>query len=193
MPSPIAHGAAAYLLYRAVRRSNPPHQPLSPSQQTSNPRPFHVWLLAELGLFGGIVLLSLLPDLDVLPGILANDLGRFHNNRSHSFFLGALIAPLVGGAMWALQRSNFRRLTTIAFVAYSLHLVMDYFTVGRGVMLWWPFSADRLTSPMPLFHGVRWSEGWWSANHGWTLLNELGWTALVLIAVHCRPPERHSR
>ena len=37
---------------------------------------------------------------------------------------------------------------------------MDFFTVGRGVNPFWPFSLERFASPVPVFYGLHWSYGW---------------------------------
>jgi membrane-bound metal-dependent hydrolase YbcI (DUF457 family) len=181
MPSPIAHSAAAYLLYRRARRTRP-----DPPPEAS----FGTRLLSELTLLGTLLFLSLLPDLDSLVGLLAGDFGAYHNGGSHSFFAGFVVAVLVGMVAALTGRVRFHVAAAWTFVAYTIHVVMDYLTVGRGVMLLWPFDDGRLTPPMHAFYGLRWSEGWWTSDHLLTLVNELGWLALVLLAVHLRPPER---
>ena len=59
---------------------------------------------------------------------------------------------------------------------------MDYFTVGRGVLAFWPFTAERFSAPVPLFYGLRWSEGWVSPRHVWTVLTEVPFAAVVVYA-----------
>lgn len=178
MPSPIAHTAAAYLLYRRLRRTVP-----APEERR--------WpILSTFGTFAFVAFLSLLPDLDVIPALIHGDMERFHNGISHSLFFGVLVAPLVGGLVWLVRRQHFKAWTVTAFLCYELHVVMDYFSIGRGVMLYWPFDPERRSPPMHLFHGVRWAEGWWATEHLWMIANEMAWVALVLLAVHQRPKER---
>ena len=183
MPSPIAHGAVAFLIARRLRTGFP---------ELAGTR----WpALASLALLGTMVVLSLLPDLDVVAALVYGDMEGFHNQASHSFLFGLLVAPLAGGVLWALGRWGFWplgywRWTGLALLAYQLHVVMDYFSKGRGVRLLWPFEDDRYTAPMPLFYGVRWADGWWTSGHLLTLLNELAFAALIFIAAFYRRPRR---
>ena len=86
MPSPIAHATMGYVVY-AVCRSRMPQQGLT--RIGSMPR----LLMVTVGL-------SLIPDLDVVLGILMSDLGRFHNNVMNSLVLGVVVALGVGGLVW---------------------------------------------------------------------------------------------
>jgi hypothetical protein len=60
---------------------------------------------------------------------------------------------------------------------------MDYFTFGRGVMAWWPFSSERFQSPVKLFHGLHWSDGVLSLQHVWTVATEAAFVALMVLMV----------
>lgn len=183
MPSPIAHSAAAYLVYHRLGRRSP---------EVAEER----WpVLSRLGLLAITFGLSMLPDFDILPVFVWGKMEYFHNNASHSLLAGVLVAPLVGAAIWGVGRLlelrwSYRLWTLTALLCYELHVVMDYFTYGRGVKMLWPFDGTRYSPPMVAFHGVRWSEGWWTHEHLWTLANELGWLALVVVALHFRPKER---
>ncbi|NIV75262.1 MAG: hypothetical protein GWN37_10615, partial [Gammaproteobacteria bacterium] len=42
----------------------------------------------------------------------------------------------------------------LTLVCYELHVLLDYLTVGRGVMLLWPLSAERFAPPIYLFYGL---------------------------------------
>ena len=83
MPSPIAHVAVGYLIYRGCFR-----QFTSPEARSTR-QPLGPLLVA----FG----LSMLPDLDAVVGTVAGDLGRYHNNVTHSFILGLGAALSLGG------------------------------------------------------------------------------------------------
>ncbi len=61
---------------------------------------------------------------------------------------------------------------------------MDAFTIGRGVMILWPFSIDRYASPVSLFYGVHWSDGWVSVRHLWTMVTELALLAAAGLFIH---------
>jgi inner membrane protein len=167
MPSPIAHVAAGYTIARITGRARP--------RATAG--------VSDRVLVGAAVGLSLLPDLDAIPGILAGNFGRYHNNLSHSLFVGLAVAVIVGGIAAASGRFRFGSGFALALVCFELHVVMDYFTVGRGVMAFWPFTAERFSAPIPLFYGLRWSDGWFSQRHLWTLLTEVPLVAAVVFAV----------
>lgn len=172
MPSPIAHSAMGYLIYR-ISSSRQPEDRWRPAR--SIPR---VMLIT--------VSLSLLPDIDAIFGVLAGDFGEFHNNWTHSLVTGVVVSALIGTAVWLVKRSGFLKWFLIALASYELHVIMDFFTRGRGVMLLWPLTADRFSSPVTLFYGLRWSEGLFSLFHLLTLATEsvfvlLVWLILQLI------------
>lgn len=167
MPSPIAHAAMGYIVYRALRRHKP-------EEATKSIGRFPRLLVITIGL-------SLLPDLDSVPGIISGDFGRFHNTVSNSLFTGVAVAVGIGSAVWLKDRSGFKRWFAIGLVCYELHVLMDLFTLGRGVMLAWPLSAERIKPFVNLFYGVRWSEGLISSKHLWTLGTELGLVGLLTL------------
>ena len=171
MPSPIAHTAMGYVLYRVVR-------PYMPDQdvRVMAMLPLSRLLLITMGL-------SLLPDGDALLGVAMGDFGRFHNNLTHSLFVGVPIALGIGVIAWACQRVGFVRWFLLALLCYDLHVIMDFFTVGRGVMLLWPISPDRYAPPFYLFYGLHWSEGLLSTKHVWTVVTEGASVLLTLLAV----------
>ena len=129
MPSPIAHLAAGYAVYTLVKfRADR----LGP--KTGRVGPIPVLLLVALGF-------SMLPDIDSVAGILGGDFGRYHNNLTHSLFVGLGVALLFGGLMMWPRRFGFW--FAVAFASYGLHVVMDSATAGRGVMAFWPLTSER--------------------------------------------------
>lgn len=170
MPSPIAHSIAAALLGRYFTRRNP-------VPGTS----WKIWLL--------VFFFSFAPDLDVILGVLAGDMIAYHNQWTHSLFLGLIFCLIAAPAgYWLLKAPSPGFTLWIALASYGLHLAMDWMTRGRGVMLLWPFREERFTVEPVVFTGLRWSEGWWSMHHLKTLANELTvgilFVALWLIASH---------
>jgi membrane-bound metal-dependent hydrolase YbcI (DUF457 family) len=149
MSSPIAHTAVGYLFWRKARGEFP--------------------LARHAAAF---ILLSLIPDFDALPGILSGDLYRYHNNLSHSLFAGAAAALFIGLAAGAARAGKVRTWAGYGLLCYWTHVLMDYLTVGRGVMLFWPLSSERHVSPLTVFYGLHWSEGLWSSHHIYTVLTE---------------------
>jgi inner membrane protein len=131
-----------------------------------------------------IISLSILPDLDSVAGLLMGDLGRYHNNWTHSFIVGLGVALLVGCLAWLLRHSGFSRWFILALLCYESHIIMDYLTIGRGIMAFWPFSSERFVSPVPVFYGLHWSDGWLSLRHLLTLVTEVGFVALTGFIVY---------
>lgn len=100
-------------------------------------------------LLGAGIIVSVLPDLDVLAfhfGIpYASGLG--HRGFSHSLILAASIALLGAFACRAL-RTSFRRAGWFLFIAAVSHGVLDAFTNGGyGIAFLWPWSDERFFFP----------------------------------------------
>ena len=166
MSSPVAHLACGFALYRILVARDPKVAGLPRGSR-----------LATAAVF------SMVPDLDFVAGWLASDFSNFHNNVSHSFTFGALaclLAAVVASTRWPAIR--FRALWGFTFACYASHILVDYVTHGRGVMLFWPFIQERFSSPVLLFSGVSWSKGLWTTDHLWTLGNDALF-AIVVIAL----------
>lgn len=169
MPSPIAHISVSYAIYRLNRGKLPAIK--------DRKRPALLILCVSL-------LAAMAPDVDAVIGILFGDLGRFHNNSTHSLVVGAAFAIGLAGAMWIFGQKKFSTWFTIAIMNYSFHVLMDMVTYqSRGVMLFWPLSLNRIEVPFSLFYGVRWSEGVISLSHLWTVASELVFLAGILALI----------
>lgn len=166
LPSPIVHTTFGYIIYRVIRNRVPEKFE-------------RVYLVLPLVLIFAIGV-SLLPDIDSVAGILLGDFGKYHNNATHSLLAGVLVAFILAFLIRLIVKSGFWIWFAVGFVGYSLHVVLDYFTLGgRGVMLFWPISSDRYEAPVKLFYGVRWSEGLLNPVHINTLITELLFVLLV--------------
>ncbi len=174
MPSPIAHVAAGIAIYR-----------LRDGRGSSRGR--------RLGMLTACMGLSLLPDLDAAVGIALGNLGRYHNNFAGSPAFGALVALVVGGIALLVRRSWARTALTLTFVCYEVHVLMDFLTVGRGVMLLWPLTTERFSPPFHLFFGLRWSDGLSSTHHLVTVATELLFAAALFIALRWLLQRRDQR
>lgn len=158
MPSPIAHLGAGYAIYRYYKHRLPQDQ-----------RRFWKFPLQLVMVIG----LSMVPDLDVIPAILFQDMKAYHNNFSHSLFFAVPVAFLIAGIFHRIYRSNFWLWFVISLLSYDLHVIMDSLTAERGVMLLWPLSQNRFVSPIRIFYGLQWGLGWFSIWHLWTVFTEL--------------------
>jgi membrane-bound metal-dependent hydrolase YbcI (DUF457 family) len=135
-------------------------------------------------------LLSLLPDVDSVLGLVMGDFGRYHNNLTHSLSVALMVALAIGAVAGRGGRERFAFWFGLAFACYGLHIVMDYLTWGRGVMALWPMRPDRFSSPLVLFYGFHWSQGWVSPQHLWTLLTEAPVAAAAVLTAHRLTPVR---
>jgi membrane-bound metal-dependent hydrolase YbcI (DUF457 family) len=159
MPSPIAHLAAGYIVYTSLRRHDPGAVPAG--------------LRTPEALFAATAVFSLLPDVDAAVGVISGDMLRSHGAAMHSVAAGVVVALATGLGMQLGFGGKGRFWFVLAFTCYGLHILMDSFTVGRGVMLLWPLSEVRVLAPVSVFFGLRWSQGWWSTDHLITLATEL--------------------
>ncbi|MBX2998259.1 MAG: metal-dependent hydrolase [Caldilineaceae bacterium] len=173
MPSPIAHIAVGYAIYRICRSR--------PLQETP------LGMDGSIRSLAAIVGLSLLPDLDAIPGLLLGDLDSFHNNLTHSIVAGVVAALAIGGIVWLKNRTSFVRWFNLTLISYQLHILMDFFTRGRGVMLFWPFTEERFEPAIKLFYGVQRSRGWLTMDHVWMLFNELLFAGALLLILYLFP------
>lgn len=169
MPSPIAHIAAGYAVSVAFGREA--------GRAASNPG----GRISGLPLFATV--LCLLPDSTSVLGLLTGNFARYHNSWEHSLLVGVGVAFVLAAIAWSIGDRRYRRWPVIALLCYESHVVMDYFTIGRGVMLFWPVSPERWQPPVHLFYGLHWSDGWLTVRHLWTALTELVFGALVVLAV----------
>ena len=170
MPSPIIHTTAGYLIYRYSRRKLPAEARHA---------------LGPLSLLLAItVIFAMLPDFDALLGLVVGDIGRYHNQGTHSLVVGLAISLIVAACLCYRKKSSFLSWFLVLLIGYESHVVLDYFTNGgRGVMLFWPFSSERFLPPFTLFHGVRWSQGLYTTEHILTVASELLIVLVVFLAI----------
>ena len=169
MPSPIAHLGVGYAIYCHYKARLPQ------DKHSFWKLPFQLILVAGF---------SVLPDLDVIPAIIFRDMQAYHNNISHSLFVGIPIALLVAGIFQRAYRSSFWLWFVICLLSYDLHILMDALTAERGVILFWPLSESRYASPIKLFYGLQWGLGWFSFWHLWTIFTESIFVGIVLVAMN---------
>ncbi|MFC1497786.1 metal-dependent hydrolase [Verrucomicrobiota bacterium] len=167
MPSPVAHLSVGFFIYRFIKNS-------------STWKKFSL-LKNKTFLITICFVLSVLPDMDFVPGFFAGNVAGYHNNWSHSLIVCCFLAVLLSLLIGVVKRRNALQWFWLIILCCGMHVVMDYFTWGRGVKLFWPFLADRYIAPFIIFRGVRWSEGFFSIEHVWTVLTELIFVFLLFI------------
>jgi len=176
MPSPIAHAAVGYVMYRIFRDRLA--RAISPGVREKYLRPAK---RENMLYFAAALLFSLLPDADSVPGLLFRDFGRFHNNISHSLIFCLAVSLVVGAVVQLAFRRGAFLWAGFALACCVLHVTMDFFTIGRGVKLFWPFTPDRFLPPFFLFYGVNWAEGWRSQSHFATISSEAAFLAILAL------------
>jgi membrane-bound metal-dependent hydrolase YbcI (DUF457 family) len=135
----------------------------------------------------------MLPDLDAAVGIAFGNLGRYHNNFAGAPAFGVLVAAALGGVTWLVRPAAAKGVLLLALVCYQIHVLMDFLTIGRGVMLLWPLSSERFAPPFYLFYGLRWSDGVFSSRHFITVFSELGSAAVLFVALWLHSRRRYQR
>jgi hypothetical protein len=97
--------------------------------------------LSRWKLFAAIVILSNLPDIDVLIGLLLNYNGStFHRGPTHSLFFALTAGYLASrvSAFWTkLPRLSFK----VCFLLILSHVAADAFLSDSGVSFLWPFEV----------------------------------------------------
>ena len=178
MPSPVAHTAIAYIIWRAFTLRAP---------ATLWRSPFRIPLLLL-----ATSILCLLPDLPSIVGVLTGQFGRYHNSWEHSLITGVLVAVFCGAVASLRSYRRSLRWFLIALLCYESHVLMDYATIGRGVMLFWPFTDDRLAAPVRIFFGLHWSDGWLTWKHLVTLITEMVFAGFVIYISHRWRRKEHT-
>ncbi len=158
MPSPLAHAGVYFLLRTAL----PPRRSI---------------------LMTGLVLFALVaPDCDfVVSKLLTGEARKEHGAFMHSFAAAGIFAMAFGPIAGKLTGVGAWRMTAIGLAAYGSHVVMDAFTVGRGVALLWPIHDRRIQLPS-VFFGFHHSEPWHSPLHLLTLVTEGLFVAVIWFA-----------
>ncbi len=127
------------------------------------------------------------PDADLLMYFWADGkLEEFHKFFSNGLLLAPLFAiPFAFLGRW-LTGGRWLFHAVIGCTCYASHILLDFFTWGRGVQLFWPITQTRFSAPLHLFYGVRHSEDvpWWSFLI--TILNDLAFAFVIWLIAKWR-------
>ena len=154
MPSPLAHAVSGYVLAKVL----PQPQSLGRSRR---------WL-PFYGVFAATA-----ADFDFIPQLLTGE--NYHRGLTHSllFTLGFSAFGLI------LTRGKYRNRFGFTAILYSSHLLLDFFSAGRGIQLFYPLTS-YWRSPVIIFPGIHYSEGIWNIKHLFPLFFELIYSALLV-------------
>ena len=125
MPLPIGHSAIGFATH---------------SLFTNTKANINKWHMAIF-----IVMLSNLPDIDVLVGlILQNNGSAFHRGPTHSILFALIMGYVASKSskFWSyIPMVSFKT----CFMLILSHVVVDYFLTSSPVSFWWPFEVSFST------------------------------------------------
>ena len=138
MPSPVFHSLVGITVFSKWRRFE---------------RSGNVWIMLMF------LLISSLPDIDLLFGFLVGNVNLYHHQFTHSIMFCILMAPVIGGILALFKISGFWRNTAYVFVLLISHLLLDAVTLDTkeplGQPLFWPFSDVFVRAPFTIFLDIR--------------------------------------
>lgn len=104
-----------------------------------------------------IIVVALLPDFDLIPGIVMGRPALFHQGITHSLGFALLVSVAIAGLYYG-RGMSFAFIFTVCFLAYLSHLAIDFFgpdaRLPYGIPLLWPLSDKYFISPVPILWGV---------------------------------------
>ena len=147
MASPVGHALAGY----AIGRIGEPPRAAIPLR------------------WAACTALAMAPDLDFVPGILAEKPALYHQGVSHSL-VAALGVSLVAALALARGRA-LPRVWLVCFAAYASHCLLDLLGSDArapiGMPLLWPFDDTSYLSPWTLLPGIQHAEEASTATREW--------------------------
>lgn len=165
MPSPIVHAVAGFALAKFLPLQPPRSHRL---QQWKLPIFYSVFLAAA-------------PDLDFIPQLIFG--GNFHRGLSHSLLFTVVFSAIAAWVASSWWKTSYQQLFNCSLVLYGSHLLLDYFSAGRGIKVFLPFVDRFYKSPITLFPGLKYSEGLWHSSHLPTLIFEFLLCFIILGAL----------
>jgi len=113
----------------------------------------------------GVTVCLLCCRISMLCWLAGRQYWSYHNHGRTAWWLDCdviVICSLPG----VRKKASFLPWFLVLLISYESHVILDFFTYGpRGVMLFWPITAERFISPIFLFHGGAWSAGVYTSEH----------------------------
>lgn len=154
----IAHLPAGYILFKAVDKKN--------TFQEKDKKP----------LLFGILLGSILPDVDTIWFYLVSDRSAVHHSYwTHTPFFWTMVFVLIYTFSRILKLRRISVFTLGCWVSIILHLILD--SIAGQIRWTWPFSNQAVQLvEIPATHD------WWvlSFIFHWTFLLEIGFIAVAI-------------
>jgi len=141
MASPVGHTLSGFSLYLLIRGK--PGTRLTTLEAAT------------------VLVVSNLPDLDLIPGLVMGDSSMWHHRITHSFFFAFILSVCILLAPVLLRGANKidgRMIVSVGAVI-CLHVGLDFFTTDphppHGSQVLWPFSREYYLSPWTFLDPVR--------------------------------------
>ena len=141
MPSPIAHSVAGYLLAKSL-----------PASRFSDDR-IHRW---SLYIFYASFI-AVVADFDFAAQILTGE--EYHRGMTHSILFALGFSAIAAAVVQVWKKFSYAKIFTLTLIFYSSHLLLDFFSYGRGIKLFLPFVDGFFRSPIIIFPGLHYSRG----------------------------------
>jgi len=104
-----------------------------------------------------IIFISVVPDLDVIPGFFVGMPSKYHHGFTHSFFVAVVFGFILSSLFYLFKKEYFLSRMVLFSALYSLHIILDLFTIdtgevnGFGMPIFFPFSFSLFRSSIVLF------------------------------------------
>jgi len=122
MPLPLGHTAAGLAIHDLYAKSN------------NND---HLWKILTY-----VIVLTNLPDIDILIGLVVHGNGNFfHRGPTHSF-LFALVGAFIASNAWRCWAKIPKISPLLCFLLIFSHIVADAILTTSPVSFWWPLELN---------------------------------------------------
>jgi membrane-bound metal-dependent hydrolase YbcI (DUF457 family) len=117
-----------------------------------------------------IIIISVIPDLDVIPGFFVGLPAKYHHGLSHSFFSAIIFGLLFSYLIYIFKKKYFFARFLFFTIIYSFHIIFDLFSVdtgevnGFGMPIFFPFSSFLYRSSVSLFSSSLTKDGYLTIN-----------------------------